>query len=351
MYKRQVLVIGCGAIGIGAIAVSARKGATVIVALLALNVTGIPFLGLMGTAGAVCVLIAVLIAITLTPALLGKLGMRVLNKRRRAHIRKLHGTGPEGSATGGVGVVTGQVRAAHAAPLKAMPTWRAIVTVFAGVAVLLTIAIPALSMRVGLPDGSSEPEESASYQAFTITEEQFGAGTTGPLLVTATLPEGLDDAGVLDKQVLVAEKLASLDDVTAVAPIWVSDNKSLTAFQVIAAEGPNSVSTEELVGELRALPEIEDGITLGAFRQGINFILVLEFCCFREHLIGILHPVVFDQELQIHFLLFSDIHHQGVGTFKLVQQGGVNVEVAVFVCSKILKEFAAKRCLGCHLPV
>ncbi|MGO2750515.1 MAG: MMPL family transporter [Pseudoclavibacter sp.] len=262
-------------------------GATVIVALLALNVTGIPFLGLMGTAGAVCVLIAVLIAVTLTPALLGKLGMRVLNKRRRAHIRKLHGTGSgSGAAAGtdGVGVVTGQVRAAHAPAVKAMPTWRAIVTVFAGVAVLLTIAIPALSMRVGLPDGSSEPEESASYQAFTITEEQFGAGTTGPLLVTATLPEGLDDAGVLDKQVLVAEKLASLDDVTAVAPIGVSDSKSLTAFQVIPAEGPNSVSTEELVGELRALPEIEEGITLGVAGQaainidiseGLNSVLPL----------------------------------------------------------------------------
>ncbi|GAB3301574.1 MMPL family transporter [Pseudoclavibacter terrae] len=264
-------------------------GATVIVALLALNVTGIPFLGLMGTAGAVCVLIAVLIAVTLTPALLGKLGMRVLNKRRRAHIRKLHGSGggageTGGAGTGSVGVVTGQVRAAHAAPLKAMPTWRAIVTVFAGVAVLLTVAIPALSMRVGLPDGSSEPEESASYQAFTITEEQFGAGTTGPLLVTATLPEGLDDAGVLDKQVLVAEKLASLDDVTAVAPIGVSDSKTLTAFQVIPAEGPNSVSTEQLVGELRALPEIEDGITLGVAGQaainidiseGLNSVLPL----------------------------------------------------------------------------
>ncbi|WP_424466836.1 MMPL family transporter [Pseudoclavibacter helvolus] len=242
-------------------------GATVIVALLALNVTGIPFLGLMGTAGAVCVLIAVLIAVTLTPALLAKLGMRVLNKRRRAHIRKLHGTVSGGAGAEGAGVVTGQVRAAHAPALKAMPTWRAIVTVLAGVAVLLTIAIPALSMRVGLPDGSSEPEESASYQAFTITEEQFGAGATGPLLVTATLPEGLDDAGVLDKQVLVAGKLASLDDVTAVAPIGVSDNKSLTAFQVIPAEGPNSVSTEQLVGELRALPEIEDGITLGVAGQ------------------------------------------------------------------------------------
>ena len=46
-------------------------GATVLVALLALNVTGIPFLGLMGTVGAACVAVAVLVAITLTPALLG----------------------------------------------------------------------------------------------------------------------------------------------------------------------------------------------------------------------------------------------------------------------------------------
>ena len=59
-------------------------GSTVIIALLALNITGIPFLGLMGTVGAFAVLVAVLIAITLTPALLRLVGMRVLGRRARA---------------------------------------------------------------------------------------------------------------------------------------------------------------------------------------------------------------------------------------------------------------------------
>ena len=59
-------------------------GTTVIVALLALNITGIPFLGLMGTAGAVSVGIAVLIAISLTPALLGLAKTRVLGRRARS---------------------------------------------------------------------------------------------------------------------------------------------------------------------------------------------------------------------------------------------------------------------------
>ena len=55
-------------------------GATVLIALLALNVTGIPFLGLMGTVGALSIAIAVLIAVTLTPALLGLIGERILSE-------------------------------------------------------------------------------------------------------------------------------------------------------------------------------------------------------------------------------------------------------------------------------
>src|SRR5690606_1889231 len=59
-------------------------GSTVLIALLALNVTGIPFLGMMGSVGAFCVLIAVLISITLTPASLGLLKDRVLSRKARA---------------------------------------------------------------------------------------------------------------------------------------------------------------------------------------------------------------------------------------------------------------------------
>ena len=63
-------------------------GVTVIVALLALNVTGVRFLGLMGTVGAVAVLVAILMAITLTPAVLSLVGPRILKRRERSRARR-----------------------------------------------------------------------------------------------------------------------------------------------------------------------------------------------------------------------------------------------------------------------
>lgn len=222
-------------------------GATVIVALLALNVTGVPFLGLMGTVGAVAVAVAVLISTTLTPALLGLLGMRILRRRVRAHLG-------EGNR--------------HAPPVvNPVPTWRAVLTGVVTILALLVVAIPSLSMRVGLPDGSSEPHDSPAYEAFTVTEEQFGAGANSPLLVTATLPDGTTDDNVLALQVDVASTLAAHEDVVAVAAVDVSDDNSLAVFQVIPAEGPNDASTEQLVRDLRELPPIDDDIVLGVAGQ------------------------------------------------------------------------------------
>lgn len=222
-------------------------GATVIVALLALNVTGVPFLGLMGTVGAVAVAVAVLISTTLTPALLGLLGARILRRRVRAHLG-------EGNR--------------HQPPVvRAMPTWRAVLTGVVAILALLVVAIPSLSMRVGLPDGSSEPHDSTGYEAFTVTEQQFGAGANSPLLITATLPDGTTDDGVLARQVDVAGALAAQDDVVAVAAIDVSDDNSLAVFQVIPVGGPNDASTEQLVRELRELPPIDDSIVLGVAGQ------------------------------------------------------------------------------------
>src|SRR5690606_373117 len=111
-------------------------GSTVIVALLGLNITGISFLGLMGNIGAATVAIAVLIAITLTPALLGLFGKRVLNKRTLKNLEK---------------------KAKRQEAVKPMNTWRAVGTILASIAALVILAIPATQMRLGLPDGGSEP--------------------------------------------------------------------------------------------------------------------------------------------------------------------------------------------------
>ncbi|WP_236685367.1 MMPL family transporter [Demequina salsinemoris] len=217
-------------------------GTTVLIALLALNVTGIPFLGVMGSVGAFSVLIAVAVAITLTPALLGLIGMRALGKKARATI------GAEEH---------------HEKPVEPMKTWKAVLSAVAASVLLLLVAIPALSMRLGLPDGTQEPVTSTQYQAYTITDAKFGEGLNGTLLVTAQLPEAVSDDDVLATEVAIAETLMENEDVTAVAPAGVSDDNSFIAFQVIPSEGPSSQSTEDLVHELRDLSPLEDGTVLG----------------------------------------------------------------------------------------
>lgn len=217
-------------------------GATVFVALLALNVTGIPFLGLMGSVGAFCILIAVLIAITLTPALLSRIGLKVLPKKKRATVGHEE---PE------------------AVPTTPMRTSRAVLTLVGGLAVLLVIAIPALSMRLGLPTGSAEPEESTQYQAYSITAEKFGAGVNGPLLVVADLPEAASEDELVGEQVRIGTELAAFDDVVAVAPIGANEAGTVLAFQVIPADGPESESTEQLVRDLRDASPLDGDVQLG----------------------------------------------------------------------------------------
>ncbi|MGH8953409.1 MAG: MMPL family transporter [Microbacterium sp.] len=230
-------------------------GTTVIVALLALNVTGVPFLGLMGTVGAVCVGVAVLVAITLAPAILGLVGTRLLSGKARSTIGQPHAAGK---------------------PVKRMSTLRAIVTVLVSVIALLIVAIPSMSMRLGLPDGASEPSDSTSYRAFHIVDEQFGEGANGPLLVTATLDDAVSDDDLLATQVEIAQKIADQDDVVGVAPIANSDDNTLLAFQVLPAEGPNSASTEKLVQDIRALPQLDGGIALGVAGQAATNIDISE---------------------------------------------------------------------------
>jgi RND superfamily putative drug exporter len=236
-------------------------GSTVIVALLALNITGVPFLALMGTVGAVCVLVAVLVAITLTPAVLGLAGTRVLRKRDRA-------------AAGAAGQAAHAGEAAKA--LKPMSTVRAVLTVVGTVVALLVVAIPSLSMRLGLPDGSSEPAGSTSEQAFSTVASEFGEGANGPLLVVADVPAGVADDDLLATQVEVAQTLHDLDDVVAVAPVANTDDNTVLAFQVLPKEGPNSESTEELVQDIRALPDLEGGISLGVAGQAATNIDISE---------------------------------------------------------------------------
>ncbi|MFP3712384.1 MMPL family transporter [Puerhibacterium sp. TATVAM-FAB25] len=225
-------------------------GATVLIALLALNVTGIPFLGLMGSAGALCIAVAVLVAVTFTPAVLHLVGLRVLSRKERAAL----------AARDGAAALAGAAASPTARPaLAPMRTGRAVLRVLVGVGALAVVALPALDLRLNLPDGSSETHDSTQYQAYATVAEKFGEGQNGTLLVVADLPAGLDDAAVAERRLEIAQSLHDQDDVAAVAPIGAAEDNSLLAFQVVPAEGPTSESTEQLVHTLRGLDL--DGVT------------------------------------------------------------------------------------------
>ena len=220
-------------------------GATVVIALIALNVTGIEFLGVMGTVAAFFVTVSVVIAVTLTPAVLSLLGRRIVRRKYRDQVDK-----PLQS---------------HENP---MSNFRAVSTMILTVALLIVAAIPFGSMRLGLPDGSSEPVDSSQYRAFKLIAENFGPGVNGPLVVLGDVD--LSQMGPVEAQVKLAEALSQDESVDLVAPIGSSEGGSTIAVQVFPVDGPNSESTEQLVSDLRdfEMPNGEIEISMAGLATG-----------------------------------------------------------------------------------
>ncbi|GAA4967830.1 RND superfamily putative drug exporter [Nonomuraea thailandensis] len=211
-------------------------GSTVLIALLALNITGIPFLALMGTVGAVAIAVAVLLTVTMTPALLGLLGHRLLPRRDRKAASDATGHGEPLAAP------------KHVQP---MGFGSAVLRIVIGVGALALIALPAASMRLGLPTGASEAADSTQYRAYTAITEKFGAGANGPLIVVADLDRGVTGDDLTPAQADLGKQLMDVDGVTAVAPIGANDQGTVLVFQVVPTGGPTSESTEDLVHDLR----------------------------------------------------------------------------------------------------
>ncbi|MFM6967449.1 MAG: MMPL family transporter [Microbacteriaceae bacterium] len=213
-------------------------GLTVVIALAALNLTGIGFLGVMGTMGAMAIVFAVLIALTLTPALLSRIGMRILSKKeRRALAERKDSTSP----------------AETVSTKPVFATRRPWVTLVATVSLLAIASIPFGSMRLGLPDGKSEPLDSAGYKSYKLTSEAFGEGVNGALIVVAEAPRAISEDDEVDFQATVVDKLMSVDNVDVALPAGISSDRTSVVFRVIPAEGPNSVSTAQVVTDVRAL--------------------------------------------------------------------------------------------------
>ena len=211
---------------------------TVIIALCGLAVVGIPFLTAMGVAAAAAVLIALLIALTLLPALLGFAGTKV-SKFVRSPLRPEHAE--EVAQT-----------AAHQPERTFGARWARFVVRFriplliGGTAMLLAIGIPAFSLQFGLPSGASQPEGNTAREAYDLTAEHLGPGFNGPLLVVADLTKAPDPAAVGT----IAEALSREPGVARATPAMSQNGAAI--IQVIPTTGPNDPATADLVNRIRA---------------------------------------------------------------------------------------------------
>ncbi|MFD8458693.1 MMPL family transporter [Streptomyces antimycoticus] len=214
-------------------------GLTVVIALVGLAVVNIPMLTKMGFAAAGTVVIAVLIAISLIPAVLGFAGKRVFGRKARRRLEERLAAGPDASAEEKPNMGTRWARFVLRRPLMVL---------LVAVLGLGAAAVPAVSLELGLPDDGSQPVSSQKRQAYDAISDGFGPGYNGPLMVVVDA-KGSDDAKGAAEQ--VRKTITGLDGVAGVSPATFNKAGDTATLTVISKYKPSSIDTENLVGDIR----------------------------------------------------------------------------------------------------
>ncbi|MFF6993634.1 MMPL family transporter [Streptomyces sp. NPDC008313] len=206
-------------------------GGTVCIALAGMLVMNLRFLDGVVIGTSLTVVLSVLAAVTLLPALLGLLGTRVLSRRQR---RALAAHGPRTQAASGIA-------ARWSATVERQPRSVAVLAVV----VMAVLALPLLSLRLGTTDQGNDKEATTTRQAYDLLAEGFGPGFNGPLQVVT---QGGDTTAL----VAGIKATESVAQVAALPPA-----RGVTVIQVVPSTSPQSVETDRLIDTLRdeVIPE------------------------------------------------------------------------------------------------
>ncbi len=216
-------------------------GLVVALAFLGLFVMGLPFVAMLGTSGAVVVVLAVIIAVTITPAALSLVGHRVDSWK----VPFLH-------QTEGVDASSTWYRLSRRIQRRPLPF------AIASAGVLLVMALPLLKMDLGFTDAGNGSEELHSRRAYDLLAEGFGPGFNGPVIAIADLSRGGTDS-----LAQAQEAIASFPGVAAVAPPFFNRgdaaNSDTAIFSIFPTTSPQVDQTTDLVNNLRddVLPGLE----------------------------------------------------------------------------------------------
>ena len=224
----------------------AFAGATVMIALLGLTILDIGILTGMALGATVTVLLTVAAALTLLPALLAVLGTRVLSRKQRRVLASGELVAGSGGGVWGRWATAVQRR-------------RGLLGVVAAILVVL-LAAPVASMRLGSADDSSDPTDSQTFAYHSVMSDGFGDGFAAQLLLVGETPDDASRAAFT----ALGEQLSSVDGVTAVGTTPSAAGQEIGVITVTPSSTAQAEETAELVAALRddIVPAAEQGSDL-----------------------------------------------------------------------------------------
>jgi putative drug exporter of the RND superfamily len=228
-------------------------GGTVVIAVLGLFLTALPYMYGVAISASLAVLVVMIAAVTLLPALLSYLGPRVDRWRIPflGRTLKKEGNGESPAA-----------RWSHA--VQRRPWFAAI----AATAVLLALAAPALGMRLGFPDAGNDPPDTMTRKSYDLNTEGFGPGANGPLVIAVKLP---DRAAFADVRAF-AEQLRGEPGIDFVPAPVINGAGDAAIVTVIPSSSPQDEETTDLVHRMRddLLPQAFGGTGIIAEVGGVT---------------------------------------------------------------------------------
>jgi putative drug exporter of the RND superfamily len=229
-------------------------GGTVVIAILGLYVSGVPFVGALGLASALVVAVTIISALTLVPAFLGLAGKRIESRRTRRSDAKVAAETDQAAVAKRLAADRAEREAAH--EHSAFARWGRMVSArpwvwgVAAVVVLGVLSIPLFSMRLGQLDAGTDPTTDSSRRAYDLVTEGFGPGANGPLTVVVDLPK--QSASATQTMLTnLGNSLQKTKGVAAVAPASVNAKSTLAVINVIPTTSPQASATATLIDRIR----------------------------------------------------------------------------------------------------
>ncbi|MBE0611243.1 MAG: MMPL family transporter [Dehalococcoidia bacterium] len=221
-------------------------GLVVALAFMGLFVMGLPFVAMLGTAGAIVVVLAVVVAVTITPAALSLVGHRIDSLK----IPFLH-------QTEGIDETSIWFRLSRA--IQARPLLYAA----GSTTVLLVLAIPILSMDLGFTDAGNGSADLQSRRSYDLLAKGFGPGFNGPLVIVADFAEGGQETIPA-----VQEAVAAAPGVARVFPPVMNPAGDTAVITVMPTTKPQDDATTDLVKSLRG--EVLDAVATNGAQYWVS---------------------------------------------------------------------------------